>query len=285
MSHHALQRALVVALHDPGFADAMRADPAAALAPFGLEPAEAAQLLAVDPRALAIDRLRGRRVLKAIAEELKGSLAIALAEARRLGFADDFFASPCFRAAVIEDRHLVLALADYLAAALASGELASPSLAGVLAIERAQAEVRRDADRDPPPGLSLAPGIRLVTCDAASLAALQAAERHLFELSLLPHIALCDDRPALELPAVEARSLHLVVRARGGEVALDEVPEPFFRSLGALAGAAARAPLHRAGVADALALVGLRVADTDRLVGDLVADGYLVEGPTGAVGA
>jgi hypothetical protein len=282
VSHHRLQRALVVALHDPGFAAALRADPAGALAPFGLTAGEQAQLLAVDPRAFTIDGMRRRRVLKAIVEELKASVAIALAGARRLAFLDDFFASPWFRAAVIEDRPLVLALADYLGGALAGGALASPHLAGVLAIERAQAEARRDRDREPPPGLSLAPGVRLVAADGAALAALQAAERHLFELSLLPHIALCDDRPDLALPPAGGAPLHLVVRAAGGEAALSELPEPLHRSLAALAAAAASRVIARADVAGLLAGVGLRVADTDRLVDDLVADGYAVERPVGA---
>ena len=280
MSHHALQRALIVALHDPGFCAAMRADPAAALAPFGLTGAERDQLLAVDQRAFGIDKLRRRRVLKAIVEELKGSVAIALSEARRLAFLDEFFASPWFRAAVIEDRPLVMALADYLGAALAGGGLTAPHLAGVLAIERAQAEARRDRDRVPPPGLSLAPGVRLVVADSAALAALQAAEQHLFELALLPHIALCEDRPGLALPSrAGARPLHLAVRASGGEVALAELPEALHRSLGALDGAAARGPVGRADMPSLLAGVGLRVADTDRLVDDLLADGYAVDQP------
>ena len=280
MSHHRLQRALIVALHDPGFCAAMRADPAAALAPFGLTDAERTQLLAVDARAFGIDLLRRRRVLKAIVEELKGSVAIALAEVRRLAFLDDFFASPRFRAAVIEDGPLVLALADYLGDALAVGALTSPHLAGTLAIERARAEARRDRDRVPGSGLSLAPGVRLVAADSAALAALQAAEQHLFELSLLPHAALCDDRPGLALPSrADARPLHLVVRATGSEVALAEVPEPLHRSLGALDDAVARGPVGRADMPAVLAVVGLRVADADRLVDDLLADGYAAERP------
>jgi hypothetical protein len=277
VSHHGLQRALVVALHDPDFVAAMRADPSV-LSPFGLSADEVGQLASVDPRAFGIDRLRRRRVLKAIVEELKGSVAIALAEARRFAFAEEFFASEWFRAAVIEDRPLVLALADYLAAALADGALTSPHLAGVLAIERAQAEARRDRDRSPAPGLSLAPGIRLVVTDTAALAALQAAEQHLFELSLLPHIALGDDRPGLELPdRAGARPLHLAARAVGGDVALGELPEPLYRSLDALARASAGRRIDRGDMASVLAGVGLRVPDPGQLVDDLIADGYVVE--------
>ena len=276
MSHHGLQRALVVALHDPAFVAALHADPDTALAPFDLEAAERAQLLAVDRRAFGVDRLRRQRVLRAIVEELKGALAIALAEVRSLRFAEGFFSSPAFHRAVAADRPLVLALADYLADAHARGRLSSPHLLPVLALERARAEARRDVARAPRPGLDLAPGLRLLASDAAALAALQAAEQHLFELSLLPHAALCDDRPALALPPPGApRPLHLAVRAAGGEVAVSELPEPLFRTLSAIA--AAPAPVRKGAMAGILAAVGLRVADPHQLVADLLDDGTLVE--------
>ena len=279
MSHHGLQRALVVALHDPAFVEEARRAPDQALAPFGLSAAERDQLLAVDRRAFGLDRLRRRRVLKAIAEELKGSLAVALAEVRRLDWAEGFFSSAPFRLAVAEDRPLVLALADYLASELDAGTLTAPQLAGVLALERARAEARRDLGRAVPAGLALAPGVRRVQVDRGALLALQAAEQFLFELSLLPQAALCDDRPGLELPAPGGEPLHLVARAgsRDDEVALIEVPEPLLRSLGALERAAARGPVRRADMAAVLASVGLRVPDPGALVDDLLAEGYATE--------
>ena len=269
MSHHALQRALVVALHDPVFVAAMHADPDAALAPFRLEPAERAQLLAVDRRAFTVDRLRARRVLKAITPELQASLAIALAETRSTATADGFFSSPAFHGAIRRDQPLVLALADYLAVA----GLATPQLPGVLAIERARAESRRDTSRRPGPGLSLAPGIRLLATTTGALAALQAAEQHLFEIALLPHIALCDDRPPLALPPPGGEPLHLAVRA--GE--LSDLPEPLFRTLHAIENAASRGPIARRDMAAILASVSLRVPDPAQLAADLLADGYLAE--------
>ena len=280
MSHHGLQRALVVALHDPVFVDEACRSPDQVLAPFGLTPEERDQLLAVDRRAFGLDRLRRRRVLKAIAAELAGSLAIALAEVRRLDWAEGFFSSPPFRLAVAEDRPLVLALADYLAAALAAGTLTAPQLAGVLSLERARAEARRDLGREVPAGLSLSPGVRLVQVDGGALLALQAAEQFLFELSLLPQAALCDDRPGLELPAAGGEPLHLVARAgasREDEVALIEVPEPLLRSLGALERARARGPVRRADMGEVLASVRLRVPDPGALVDDLLAEGYATE--------
>lgn len=278
MSHHGLQRALIVALHDPAFVAGMHADPDTALAPFALDGAERAQLLAVDRRAFGVDRLRRQRVLRAIVEELKGAMAIALAETRAMRFAEAFFSSPAFHGAVAADLPLVLALADYLADAHARGHLAGPHLLPVLALERARAEARRDVARAPRAGLDLVPGLRLLVSDAAALAALQAAEHHLFELSLLPHVALCDDRPALVLPAPAApRPLHLAVRAAGGEVAVTEIPEPLHRTLSAVAVAAA--PVRRGALAGILAGVGLRVPDCAALADDLVAEGILLDSP------
>lgn len=269
MSHHTLQRALVVALHDPAFVDAMHADPDAVLGPFRLDAAERAQLLAVDRRAFAVDRLRPRRVLKAIAPELQASLAVALAETRAFSTADGFFSSPAFRAAILHDQPLVLALADYLAGA----GLTSPQLPGVLAIERARAESRRDLARRPGPGLSLAPGVRLCATDTGALAALQAAEQHLFEVTLLPHMALCDDLPPLVLPPPGGEPLHLLVRAG----ALSDLPEPLYRTLHALENAATRGPVARRDMAAVLASVNLRVPDPEQLAADLLADGTLAE--------
>ena len=60
MSHHALQRALVIALHDDTFVGELHADPDATLAPLGLDARERAQLLAVDRRAFRTDPLRRR---------------------------------------------------------------------------------------------------------------------------------------------------------------------------------------------------------------------------------
>jgi len=270
VSHHDLQKALVVALHDPAFVAAMHDDPDAALARFRLAPAERAQLLAVDPRAFAVDRLRPRRVLKAIVEELRASMAIALAETRSFAFADRFFSSPAFHGAILGDQPLVLALADYLAGA----GLAAPQLAGVLAVERARAESRRDAARRPGPGLSVAPGIRLLASTTGALAALQAAEQHLFELSLLPHMALCDDRPPLTLPPPGGDPLYLVMRA--GE--LSDLPAPLFRTLHAIENAASRGPISRGDMAGILASINLRVPDPEKLAADLLHDAYLTEG-------
>jgi hypothetical protein len=276
VSAHGLQRALVVALHDPAFVVAMHADPDAALGPFGLAPAERAQLLAVDRRAFGVDRLRARRLLRTLVEELKASVALALAETRSLAFLDGFVASPEFRRAIAGDGALVLSLGDYLAAARASGRLRTPALDGVLAIELGRARARRAARRSPAPGVALAPGVAVLEVAAGALEALQLVEQHLFEIGLMPHVALVDDRPALPaLPVGEGGALRLLLRPLGDDVALIELEPPLHRALAGLFAAAAAGTLDRPAAIAALAALSLPVSSPALLLDQLIDDGLV----------
>jgi hypothetical protein len=286
VSHHDLQRALVVALHDPGFVAAMHADPAATLAPFGLDDAERAQLLAVDRRAFAIDRLRGRRLMRTLADELKASVALALIESRALALLDGFVGSAEFRAAIAADRSLIPALGDYLTRARAdAGRPPDPRFDGVIALELARARARRAVVRPPAPGVGLAPGVVVLASTSAALEALQAVERHLFELGLTPHLALVDDRPPPpSLPEGPGRPLALLFRPPPGpasDVALEAIEPPLFRALdgvdrAAAAAAAVGAPLARDAAVAALGGLGLPVSRPALLLEQLVADGLVV---------
>src|SRR5262249_36211148 len=100
LKHAALQRALVIALHDPSFVAAMHDDPEGVLAPLGLDDEARRALLAVDRRAFRTDPLRTLRVLRVLADELKVSSTLALWETRSTRVAMGFFSSPFFRAAV-----------------------------------------------------------------------------------------------------------------------------------------------------------------------------------------
>src|SRR5262249_26689188 len=187
MSHAALQRALVIALHDPAFVEAMHADPAGVLGPLGVAPEERGQLLAVDRRAFRTDPLRARRVLRVLAEELKISTTLALWEARSAAFADGFFASPFFRAAVAERTALVLACGPDPAAA----PRATPQLPDVVRLETLMARCRRAARGQSRPGVSLAPGVATARFDAGVLETVRIVEGFLFEIGLMPQLAWC----------------------------------------------------------------------------------------------
>lgn len=184
--HLSAQHAIVRMLFDPAFAARVRKDPAAALPE--LPPDLAAQLAAVDPRALGHDRLLRRRVLRTLFDEFKASTTLVLAKERRLAFLDGFFASAQFHDAVAAGRPLAFAYADYL------GPATSP-------IERALAEARRVPAPSRDGRVHRAPGVVPIATTQGALSALQQAEQYLFEVGLLPAVALCDDAPPLSLDA------------------------------------------------------------------------------------
>jgi hypothetical protein len=215
MTHLLAQRAVVRMLFDPEFAAAARRDPDGVLA--ALDPPLRRQLCAVDDRAFRQDRLRRRRALHTLAEELKASTTLVLAETRSLAFLESFFCSAAFHQAVEERGSMPLAFAAFLGEAVVDGRLLTPLLGDVVAIESALAHARRtkasenanakanaNAEANANERIEVAPGVIALEVAAGALAALQAAERYLFEVSLMPAVALCDDAPRLVLDAAAA---------------------------------------------------------------------------------
>ena len=198
-----MQAAVVRMLHDPAFAAEVRRAPDAALP--DLSPVLRAQLAAVDPRALQLDRLRGRRLLRTLFDEYKASTTLLLARHKQLAFVDRFFAAPAFVEAVAGRRALHDA---YFAFLIGEGEVPRD----VAAIEHALARARRPTPPVRAGQAALLPGVQPIATSAGGLAALQQAERYLFEVGLMPAVALCDDAPALTLDAAtrDATPLHLV---------------------------------------------------------------------------
>jgi len=265
LSHAALQRALVIALHDPGFVDAMHADAAGVLGPLGVTAEERAQLLAVDRRAFHTDPLRARRVLRVLAEELKISTTLALWETRSAAFADGFFASAFFRAAVAERTALAPAFGAYLAAA----PLATPQLPDVVRLETLMARCRRAARSRARPGVGLAPGVGTARFDAGVLETVRVVEGFLFEVGLMPQLAWCSDGPQLPaLPAVGRGTVCLLLTPSESGVGIAEIDEDLHRVLAAL-----EAPT--ADVATTLAALGLPAAGVTGLLASLAEEGLV----------
>jgi hypothetical protein len=184
------QAAAVRMLHDPAFAAEVRRAPDAALPE--LSPALRAQLAAIDPRALQLDRLRGRRVLRTLFDEYKAATTLLLARHKQLAFLDRFFAHAAFVDAIAGRRPLYDA---YFAFLVDAGDVP----AAVAAIEHGLATARRASKPAPPGCVQRAPGVQPIATTAGALATLQAAERYLFEVSLMPAVALCADAPPLTL--------------------------------------------------------------------------------------
>jgi len=268
VSHLHLQRALYLALYDEGFALEMRADPEGVLAPLGLEERERVQLVAVDPRAFRTDPLRRRRALRILAEEYKAATTLAMAETRSPSIVEGFFASRRFRRAVVDGDSFAPAFGEYLLGAVEEGRLSTPHLGDVTRLELAGSRARRGAGRARP-GVALAPGTEVVRVDGGTLETIQQVERWLFELGLMPQVALCDDRPTL--PPLPARgqkppACYLVTATQ-----LVEVDEDLYRVLAILA-----EPRPRSDAAAALgqAVPNARVED---LLTSLIDDGLVAE--------
>lgn len=220
MSHHALQKLVVRMLFDEAFAAEVYADPETALGGEGLTGIERRQLLAVDRRAWRYDALRRKRTLRTLAEEYKISTTIILSETRSLASLDRFFSSAHFHAAVRERGSLGMAFAEFMQDGLRRGEWKAPQIADLVRLETAIAECRRTLAREGAylPGeisatisdrtrIRLAPGFGIGSFEANIIETIQHVEQYLFELSLMPAMALCDDAPRLTgLPDVDGRN-------------------------------------------------------------------------------
>jgi hypothetical protein len=219
MSYHTLQKLLVRMLFDEEFVEEVYAVPELALAGLDLTEAERSQLLGVDRRAWRHDPLRRRRTLRTLVEEFKVSTTIILAETRSLASLDRFFSSRFFHGSVVERASMGLAFAEFLLDGSRRGEWKAPQVADVVRLEAAIAGCRRALAREAhyEPGdlpvtisdrarVRLAPGYDVASFQANVIATIQRVEQYLFELSLMPAMALCDDAPRLPpLPEVDER--------------------------------------------------------------------------------
>jgi hypothetical protein len=219
MSHHALQQAVVRLLFDESFVAEVYANPAQSLAGLDLTETEREQLLAVDRRAWRYDALRRKRTLRALVEEFKVSTTIVLAETRSLASLEQFFSSPHFHRAIAERGSLGLSFAEFLHAGCQRGMWRAPQLPDIIRLETVLATCRRklahegayQADELPASisdqaRIQLAPGYGVGSFQANLIATIQQVEQYLFEVSLMPAMALCDDAPRLPpLPAVEPK--------------------------------------------------------------------------------
>ncbi len=219
MSHHTLQK-LVVRMHfDDAFVAAVHAAPEQTLAHLDLTAAERQQLLSVDRRAWRYDALRRKRTLRTLVEEFKTSTTIVLAETRSLASLEQFFSSSFFHGAVQERGSLGLSFAEFLLDGCKREAWRAPQLPDLIRLELALATCRRRLAREgaievgvlpdsigDEERVQLAPGFGVGSYQANIIATIQQVEQYLFEVSLMPAMALCDDAPRLpELLAVEPK--------------------------------------------------------------------------------
>jgi len=224
MSHHTLQRLLVRMLFDEEFVTAVYTNADQALGGADLTEAERGQLLGVDRRAWRYDALRRRRTLRTLVEEFKISTTIILAETRSLASLEQFFSSQFFHRAIQQRASMARGFADFLLDGCQRGAWTAPQVPDIVRLEAAIASCRRTLARDGAneaaelpatindrARVKLAPGCDVGSFQANTIPTIQHVERYLFELSLMPAMALCDDAPRLAgLPVVEAQKVYLL---------------------------------------------------------------------------
>jgi hypothetical protein len=243
MSHHTLQKLMVRMLFDEDFVENVYAAPARALGELELTEAEQRHLLGVDRRAWRHDPLRRRRTLRTLVEEFKISTTIILAETRSLASLERFFSSRFFHNSIEERGSMGLAFAEFLLDGYRQGAWTAPQIADVVRLEAAIAGCRRALTRegnhgagDLPATISdrtrvrLAPGYDVAGFQASVIAAIQRVEQYLFELSLMPAMALCDDAPRLPaLPEVdEQKKVYLLFSPGAAGISITNIDKPDF---------------------------------------------------------
>lgn len=247
MSHHTLQKLVVRMLWDEAFVAAVHTAPEQVLKGLELTDAERAQLLAVDRRAWRHDALRRKRTLRTLAEEFKVSTTIILAETRSLASLEQFFSSSFFHQAVQQRGSLAQSFSEFLLDGCRNHAWRAPQITDIVRLEAAVAACRRTLAREgayEPAELPttindrahirLAPGYGVASFQANVIEAIQTVEQYLFELSLMPAMALCDDAPRLlQLPEVEPkRKLYLLFSPGATGITLTHVDKPTWAVLG-----------------------------------------------------
>ncbi|MDX2041499.1 MAG: hypothetical protein SF097_09625 [Acidobacteriota bacterium] len=219
MSHHTLQKLIPRMLFDEAFTASVYSEPEKTLGGFDLTETERAQLLSVDRRAWRYDALRQRRMLRTLAEEFKVSTTIILAETRSLASLETYFSSRFFHAAIQDRGSLARGFAEFLLDGCQTGAWTSPQIADVVRLEQVMAGCRRSLARegyskapelpskiDPSKSVKLAAGHDIASFQGNVIKTIQHVEKYLFELNLMPAMALCDDAPKLgKLPPVDSQ--------------------------------------------------------------------------------
>lgn len=246
MSHHTLQKLVVRMLFDEAFVTAVHASPEETLADLDLTEMERAQLLSVDRRAWRYDSLRRKRTLHTLVEEFKISTTIALAETRSLASLEQYFSGAFFHTAVQSRGSLGLSFADFLLEGCKQARWSAPQLPDLIRLESALATCRRTLSHEGeyevgelPTTISdrtvvkLAPGFGVGGYQANIIATIQQVEQYLFEVSLMPAMALCDDAPRLpELIAVEAKQKTYLLFSPGATgISLTEIDKASYLTL------------------------------------------------------
>jgi hypothetical protein len=229
MPHTALNRVIVRMLFDPTLVEQIYAAPKSVLDPLGIPQDLQQNLLETDKRAWGVDHERRKRSLHSLMGEFPCSTTIALAHTRKYARLEAFFSSDEFHQCVQRRESMTSAFVAYLRGLDAAGEIPEPQFSDILTIETQMAACRRDLSAPPqrllPHQLCRAPGVAVQQVNAETINAINEVERYLHDLSMLPAIALCDDKPPFPTlpPRADANQVFLLLRPRDGAIQLSPV--------------------------------------------------------------
>ncbi|MDF1665010.1 MAG: hypothetical protein P1V97_24825 [Planctomycetota bacterium] len=240
-----LQRVVVRMLFDPAFVTRVYESEGAELDGLNLPKDAVQQLIANDRRLWNADRLRRRRALKILMEEFRISSALVLLHTNKLAVLDAFFSSGFFHESVQQRQYMAPAFRAYLESLIERHALGDTGFPEVLLLEGGLAESRRelkdarrgwdrllDKTRGMEPGAYFlcAPGVMSVEIPNNTLELISRMEEYLFESSLIPALALCDDAPKPQgIPTLnsEARDCYLIEGDESGKVDFNKVEKRF----------------------------------------------------------
>jgi hypothetical protein len=239
MPHREAQKFLVRLMYDPKLLEKLKANPALL---HGLSSEERASILSIDARALRADPVRRRRTLRGLLDELKISTTITLGEWRSFAkFEEGFFTSERFHKAITKDTLLVLALASFLEDEASAGRLKNAHLKEVLRYETACIQSRRAPALQPKQTIlqersviKRASGVFGLKFSFDVISVVQHVEKFLFELSLLPQLALCEDAPRLPSLSLPIQEKRILITPTGGDVSLTSLDAGLYALLDAL---------------------------------------------------
>jgi hypothetical protein len=275
MPHREAQKWVVRLLYDPSLLARVKGNPALLQ---GLSAEERASLLSTDERALRADVLRRRRTMKGLVDELKISTTLILAEWRSfVRLEEGFFTSERFHRAIAKDSLLVSALASFLEDECVAGRINHPQVKELLRYEGACVRARRAPALRPQSkqitektSIRRAEGLVGLRFSFDVVALVQHVERFLFELSLFPQLALCDDTLQLTPLSLPTEDKRLLLTPTGGGHSLSALDAGLYALLDALS-----SPKEARAIFSVLAPFGVQPKQALALLNALHAEGVL----------
>jgi hypothetical protein len=275
MSHRETQKWVTRLLYDPSLFEKVRVNPGLLQS---LSPEERSSLLSIDPRALRADTLRRRRTMKGLVDELKLSTTLILSEWRSFSRLEEgFFTSERFHKAISKDSLLVSALASFLEDECTAGRIKHPHAKELLRYEGACIQSRRapalqgkSAPIQEKSVIKKAPGLFGMRFSFDVIAVVQHIEKYLFELSLFPQLALCEDALTLTTIDIPQQEKRLLMTPTGGGFSLSGLDAGLYALLQALS-----APTEARALYKTLAPFGVPPKQVLALLSALQSEGVL----------